>query len=591
MQKQHNRSKLECYTLGLYILVTVLPDIHAEDCKGKYYQYETPVLCFCNATGLESTSRKTSSDWGNESLSYQLVLMGSCLTLDESFCNLTSGACPYNLKESPRLRNPLVGLYALQLDRNHTCSEVNQIICGAIHRTGLLCSRCAPGYGLSLYSRNLACLPCWVDLHPAAAWILHLLLELLPLTLFFILALATNIQATKPPLSAYIFYCQFFTLLLRSNSYIRVQLKKYSYGPLHTLSLSAIELWNLDFLRHVIPPFCLSTGLGNLQSVHLELCCALLPLILVVAVSMCIKMHARDVRLVVRLWRPFRHLAMWRRRWNAQASVVNVFLMFLILTMSKLLTISVHTLYTMDAFQSHQADSTTSKTKNLLYLDPNKKLRDVPILTTFIVISLALLVFMPMCLNALYLMTCLRRCKALQLFFNYPTLYHFMDAWQGHFRSKVSTNHFDYRHASILFFIHRFITVLVLAYTVLRIEVLNTSTLLLSLVGYLGGMALFYALARPYSRQVANISESLLFGLAAAVLLVIICIPMGVTPPHRNHMVLHANIVMGALALPTVVMSGSLLATIFRKVRQSRRSTSEEETDVEQYIISHSRLN
>ena len=324
--------------------------------------------------------------------------------------------------------------------------------------------------------------------------------------------------------------------------------------------------------------------MGNLQSVQLELCCAVLPLGLVLAVSMCMQMHARDVRLVVRLWRPFSHLATWRRRWNAQASVVNVFVTFLILSMNKLLTISVHTLYTMDAFRSHhQTSKIKDEIRNLLYLNPNKKLRDVPVLTTFIVLSLTLLVLLPMCLNVLYLLKCLRRCKVLQPFFNNPILYHFTDAWQGHFRPpKASTSHFDYRHASVLFFIHRFVTVLVLAYTVLRIEVLNASTLLLSIVGYLGGMAMFYALARPYNQHKANISESLLFSLAAAVLLIIVCIPMEVTPPHRDHMVMHANVVMGALALPTVVMGGALLVAIFRKARRLRGDASEEEMEVDQ---------
>ena len=162
-------SMQECYTLCLFVLVAALQATHAGKCEDWYYNYETPVQCNCNSTSQESTSSDTPTERGKESPSYQLLRVGSCLTLDQSSCNLTGGACPYDLKESPRLGNPLVGLYALQLDKNHTCSEVNKDICGAIHRTGLLCSHCASGYGLSIYSRNWACLPCRVDLPPTAA--------------------------------------------------------------------------------------------------------------------------------------------------------------------------------------------------------------------------------------------------------------------------------------------------------------------------------------------------------------------------------------------------------------------------------------
>ncbi len=545
-------------------------------CQGKHYPYLRPVSCSCNAT-----HNRTGQDTNHTEEDYQLLLIGSCTSYNQSSCQISIGGCPYNLRESSRMMEYNNGVYAIALDRNHSCSRVNQVVCGAIHRTGFLCSRCQKGYGLAIYSRSWDCHPCPADLPGSAAWVIYLVLDFIPLTAFFLLTVMLDLQAIKPPFSAYIFFCQFFAIFIRSNSHTSVHLNKYSYAPLRVATLSAIDLWNLDFLRRIIPPFCLSQSLGNFDSIQLEFSSGLLPLVLVAAVCLAIELHARDTKVVVLLWRPFhRCLASWRRTWNPQASMINVFITFLVLSMSKMMTISVYSLFTVNAFKRFPTISHKQLLPSILYLDPSKKLSDIPTVMAMIALSLFSLVLLPMALNIVYPLKCLRQWKRLGPICNSRLLYYFMDAWQGHFRNPTTTGVCcDYRHASVLFFVHRLVTWLVLAYTVIRMETTYESTILCANILYLGGMAIFYALVRPYTKTAANVVESLLFGLAGAVLLVIICIPTAISLPHKRHMRLHANVVLLGIATPTAVLCGYmvkwLVVKVVRRVRGPRERKRE----------------
>ena len=73
----------------------------------------------------------------------------------------------------------------------------------------------------------------------------------------------------------------------------------------------------------------------------LEYIVAVYLLLLTVMIYVCVEMYDSGVRVVVCVWRPF-HVcfARFRRRWNPKGSVINTFATFLLLSYSKLLTVS-----------------------------------------------------------------------------------------------------------------------------------------------------------------------------------------------------------------------------------------------------------
>lgn len=542
-------------------------------------KYTEPVRCHCNATTMQVTptiepsSHPDSDNSSDDTCRYQLLNVGSCLSLNTSTCELTSGGCPYDLKPSALLSHYITGYYMLQLDSNHTCSDVNRVMCGAMHRTGLLCSHCEESYGLSLYSRNWECVPCFVNLPKILAWCFYITLELIPITVFFLLVVVLDIQAATPPFSAYVFYCQFFALVLRCSNYARIHLQQNSFTPLRLFSLSVIEVWNLDFLRHIVPAFCVNTKISNFDSVFLEFSCAVFPLVFILVVYLGIELHARNMAVIVWMWRPFHKcFASWRRTWNPQASMVKTFVTFIVFSMNKLVIVSIYSLYTVNLFHSNTDTGHRTKVADCLYLDPVKKLNDIPQLTSLLLATFVLLVVIPMALNILYPLKCLRKLSCLKRCYGNQTLWYFMEAWQGHFKNATNAGSCcDFRYLGVLFFIHRLFILLILGFGVMRIQTGNSITIYLLVVIYLACIAMFDALARPYTHETANVLESLIFGLASLVVLVIFSIPLAKKQPHVIDLKLHANVILVATVFPSTVLMTVVMSRILRRLVQRLR--------------------
>ena len=53
-------------------------------------------------------------------------------------------------------------------------------------------------------------------------------------------------------------------------------------------------IWNLDFFRYLIPPFCATDQISPLQVVALEYTVAFYPLLLTAIAYICVQLHARD---------------------------------------------------------------------------------------------------------------------------------------------------------------------------------------------------------------------------------------------------------------------------------------------------------
>ena len=122
-----------------------------------------------------------------------------CVSFDNEWQTLLLAACPYSYHQQDYVKN---------LNSSVTPDELNEIMCGPLNREGLFCSRCKPGYGIPVFSKAAdECVRC----DSKFGWPLYLALVLVPITVFYILVIIFNFSATRPPIAAYIFYCQFFS--------------------------------------------------------------------------------------------------------------------------------------------------------------------------------------------------------------------------------------------------------------------------------------------------------------------------------------------------------------------------------------------
>ena len=98
-------------------------------------------------------------------------------------------------------------------------------------------------------------------------------------------------------------------------------------------------MWNLEFFRMLDLGICLD--LSPLTVITLDYVIALYPLLLTIISYLFIKLHDRNVRIVVKLWKPFRCLLiLLRRNWDSRTTVIDAYATFFVLSYTKVLNIS-----------------------------------------------------------------------------------------------------------------------------------------------------------------------------------------------------------------------------------------------------------
>ena len=72
------------------------------------------------------------------------------------------------------------------------------------------------------------------------------------------------------------------------------------------LLMTIYGIWNLDFFRYVIPPFCISPSLTSLQALALEYVIAIYPLVLILVAYICVKLYDDRNFFFGVVWMPFK---------------------------------------------------------------------------------------------------------------------------------------------------------------------------------------------------------------------------------------------------------------------------------------------
>ena len=111
----------------------------------------------------------------------------------------------------------------------------------------------------------------------------------------------------------------------------------YKNGPLLKSLFLFCGIWSLNFIRFIVPPFCVSR---KLQLIHVEFfgyISVVYVLFLIFLTWVCIELHGRNFKLFVVLWRPFhRCFIKLQRGWDKTSSMVDIFASFFLLSHSTL---------------------------------------------------------------------------------------------------------------------------------------------------------------------------------------------------------------------------------------------------------------
>ena len=205
----------------------------------------------------------------DEDSNQSMILLGNCMTYNESMDVTVVGGCPYNSHKTD--------YQELYVKLPWNVSHLNNFMCGMLDRTGLLCSHCQEGLGIPVFSYTLGCVSC---LGRFGGWLLYIFLAIFPTTLFFLIVIIFKVRVTSAPMNAFIFSCQVIVNSVNSKPYTFLTTSPF----VHTMAIFLCTLfgfWNLDFFRYVIPSFCVSDQLTPIQVISLEFVVAFYPLLLI----------------------------------------------------------------------------------------------------------------------------------------------------------------------------------------------------------------------------------------------------------------------------------------------------------------------
>lgn len=497
--------------------------------------------------------------------------VGYCTTYDEASGIVSFSPCPYFQPTGYVVHGTKKSIWYIKLPNN--ISVLNNYMCGPMHRRGRVCSECKDGFGLAVTSVgfNIQCSNCtnvWYAIS------LYLFLEFVPVTIFYLIILIFQVNITSAPMTCYIMYSQLVALWWSSafdGEDFNVSKQMFILNS-HTelfrkIVLSMYDVWNLRFFHYLVPPFCISSQLKPFHLGLLGYISIFYPLFLIALTWTCIRLHDRNFKLIVWLWRPLHECFVpLRRGWDPKSDIIDVFTSFFLLSFSKVM-------YQAALFMSFQTIQ-SKHYENLGILVKKTFVTNIDLMVTYgstehlLLAMLSVLVFC--ILNLLptlllifypikYFQTCLSKCRLDGMALNVKF---FVERFYSSYKD-VTHGGKDMRGFAALYFVLRPI-IFVAGSVVSLINVSNMDPYLPRNIIFIVA-SLLVALCRPYKKTYMNVLDTLLlahFGLFCHL----------ISSYHGFEIRYHSSFVYTfeiVLAAPLVVFLVILAFSCLRKARNS----------------------
>ena len=307
-------------------------DLGLAECPPWFFYNSTAKQCECySSPSTEQTVKCTKKE--------ALLKLGYCMTYEEDSgfhvarCN-SGQVSSLNLTPDNRY---------IKLPSN--VSDLNDYMCGPTNRKGRTCSQCIDGFGIAVFSVEQECVSCigvWYGVP------LYLFIELAPITIFYFIVMFFHINVTSAPMVAFVFYSQ---LAISSFSHISNKLIFDTTITYHFLKVMAslYGIWNLDFFRLLIPPFCVSPHIKPIHVSYLYFISAVYPLCLIAISWIFVHLYSRSFKPIVWLRNKLKQIVNLFNCFKVKSTITNtiidVFATFFLLSYAKLMYVSLRSLY------------------------------------------------------------------------------------------------------------------------------------------------------------------------------------------------------------------------------------------------------
>ena len=283
--------RLQCMLLSMIMVIyparsSSVQAVHSDQCHPWSFYNDTLHDCQCyNSPGDYVLTMPDALRCSEKRV---LVLLGVCLTNEDkgtfiSYCG--------SFKFYDQSATVTDGVF-VELPDN--ISELNDYMCGPMNRKGRVCSECIDGFAPSVTSIGYECSNCTDNWYGVP---LYLFLEFVPITIFYLAVLVFQISVTSAPMTCCVMYSQLAVGLCVHYSfkhYISLEPSSTYFIPHVLLTLHGI--WNLDFFRYIVPPFCVTPNLKSIHILILHYISAFYPLLLIALTWICIELHSHNYK-------------------------------------------------------------------------------------------------------------------------------------------------------------------------------------------------------------------------------------------------------------------------------------------------------
>ena len=484
-----------------------------------------------------------------------------CVTYAKHPLQLVVGACPYSCfyrSATNGVKNH--GVYLLPRNK----SDLSDDLCGQWNREGQMCGQCKKGFAPPILSYELGCMECNVT-ESVSGVLKFVAAGLLPPTILFFLVITLRLNIHSPKLIGFIFFAQLVAsapIIYHGKNSVNSFTNNSSTKIMLDVVWAFYGLFSLDFFYTILPPFCIP-GVTTSGKLNLQAYIAVYPLLLTIFTYTLIELHARDVKIVVYLWKPFHKCFVhFRREGNIQTTIVDAFATIFHLSYVKILIagtdiIAFTNLHNVSGDFVCSAYPYLSASKCFHQKDPTTLATTIPIL----LVILPLMV-LPVILMLLYPMRCFRKCLGKLCCCRGRThlmLQTFMECFHGYYKDGTNGTR-DCRYVAGLYFVIRMLLCLLYAFATQLITFIPLAS------GILVTGALFIAVLQPYKEQhkLSNITDPLFLFLGGLIGISIDWYYTGVTT--HSHWVVTSSwlCIVVILILPIIYIATITIKHLYR---------------------------
>ena len=452
------------------------------------YCYDREVFIHTSFVATTTTSTTT----GSCNSSYSLVLAEVAFGLDRN-----RGVVPN-------------GILHRQLPR--MVSDLNGFFCDDSRRQGKLCSKCRDGCGIALY--NYYGLPCACPCHSYGIP-LYFLLEIgfSLLFLFFVFLFKFSVFSGR-----WYGLVLFFQTTTNIGKTYPIMFTLYSQQghKLHVLFDTVFGVWNMDFFRLLMPRFCVSRNAGTLAAICTGYFSALWPLLMVLTISLIVKLHRCNCRVLVRPWELLNRVTrgVIRRR-IAETNLIETFATFLFLSYVKLMYVSFALLGATVPYEAAPG-ATAARQSHWVSLDtdvPFGSRKHLRYAIPAVVLVLFVGILLPLVL-LIYPCKCTHRLCGGRNGRHWLALKMFIEVFHGGFKDGTDGTR-DYRMLPAIFLLIKVFLGFTFALRGIPLLAYNLPLIYLALSLFALLMAALFGLAKPYKEKRHNLIDVLLYTLVA----------------------------------------------------------------------------